>query len=169
MTSYQQAVAASGLKPTAKHVALTVSLHADWKTGENAHPGAPRLVKETGYVERTVRATLATLVDSGWLKLVARGGRAGGKREANTYSLVIPKHALRCTHAGESPMQEKTESLSSDAPHLPETPQPVTSPDDSRGVPAPVESLKRARKAVPKRTRSGQVTPIFKTNGNRAL
>lgn len=134
VNDWQAALLATELKPpTLKHVALTLSLHADWDTGENAHPGAPRLADETGLVERTIRSALATLVDSGWLKLSARGGRTGGKSVANVYSLLIPRHAVRCTLSSDSPLQLATGTVSSDAPH-PSGPSPVdSSPDNSRG------------------------------------
>lgn len=96
--TWRSAIAApdSGLKPTQRHVALTLALHMN-ERGGSAFPGAKRLADETGLAVGTVRRVLTELVAEGWLELRERGGRRGESRRANVYVASIPHPRLPVT------------------------------------------------------------------------
>lgn len=95
--TWRGAICESDLSPTARHVALTLSLWMG-ERGDSAYPGATLLSESTGLSVRTVRSSLAALVDAGWLVMVEKGGLKGVKRIANKYEARIPDPRL--------PMQE---------------------------------------------------------------
>lgn len=114
------------LPPTARLVALVVSLHMN-ERGGSAFPGAALLSAETGLSERAVRDHLKLLVQEGWLQLVERGGLRGERRRANAYQATIPPH-VQPTPAGDAgvealPLQE-----------VPSTPAGGSSQDDIESV-----------------------------------
>lgn len=102
--TWRSAIAApdSGLKPTQRHVALTLALHMNEKGG-SAFPGARRLSDETGLAQGTVRRVLSELVEAGWLDLQERGGRRGESRKANHYVARTPHPRLPVTEDDPSP------------------------------------------------------------------
>jgi hypothetical protein len=81
--SWRSSICDSDLEPTARHVALTLSLHMN-ERGGSAFPSAPTLARETGLHERTVRTHLNELVQLGWLARELRPGRV------SVYSAAIP-------------------------------------------------------------------------------
>lgn len=74
---YRRALKESDLPPPARWVATCLADYMDHDTLASAFPGNPRLVRETGYGDRTVRRALVVLVDTGWLKVHRQGA---GKR-----------------------------------------------------------------------------------------
>jgi hypothetical protein len=87
---WRQAVCQSDLPPTARHVALTMSMYMK-VGGTSAFPGGSRLARETGLALRTIRGQLTILVATGWLEEKYRGGSpAGGVRKATEYAAQIP-------------------------------------------------------------------------------
>lgn len=126
------------LPATARHVGLAASLYAD-PDGPNVRPGAARLADDTGLSTKAVRAALATLVDAGWLRLSHRGGRKGQKREANTYTLVIPNGGTRVTHNRGLPVNVRALTPEPGSPHQDNTKPATTSSDASAD--APVEAV----------------------------
>jgi hypothetical protein len=133
------------LTPTQRLVAHVVANHAD-REGKGARAGADRIAGETGLVVRTVRTSLAVLVDSGWLKLVTRGGQVGQMRVANTYHLVIPRYAL----SSNAPVQPTTVRGSPDAPCIDPFANPVTSSAALTSAPpeAVDDQLSKVREAL---------------------
>lgn len=91
--TWRSAVCESDLPPTARHVALTLSLYMN-ERGSSAFPGATRLARDTGLHESTVRAQLRDLCDAGWLEQTERGGQRGERRRANAYEARIPPTPL---------------------------------------------------------------------------
>jgi hypothetical protein len=87
--TWRSAVCESGLPPTTRHVALTLSLYMN-ERGGSAFPGASRLSHDTGLHEDSVRKHLLSLVHAGWLRQTHRGGLKGAKRTANTYVATVP-------------------------------------------------------------------------------
>lgn len=86
---WRAAVCASDLSPTARLVALTLSLHMN-ELGGSAFPGPARLAQESGLHVATVKRELVALERAGWLRCVARGGGKGEARRANEYEATIP-------------------------------------------------------------------------------
>lgn len=91
--TWRTAICQSDLKPTQRHVAITLSLYMS-ELGNSAFPGASRLAEDTGLSVRSIRSALGELVELGWLKLITRGGLRGEKRVANHYEARIPPTPL---------------------------------------------------------------------------
>lgn len=87
---WRGAICDSHLPASARHVALTLSLHLSTRR-QTAFPGADCLAKETGLTSRTVRSQLQLLVAAGYLQLLHRGGIKGEKKTANVYRTTVPK------------------------------------------------------------------------------
>lgn len=89
--SWRGAIASkdSGLTPTVRHVALNLSLHMS-ERGDSCFPAVGTMVEETGLADSTVRASLRTLCDEGWLVKEERF-RADGSRSSNTYTATVPE------------------------------------------------------------------------------
>lgn len=85
--TWRTALCTSGLEPTTRHVALTLSLYMN-ERGGSAFPGAERLAHDTGLTDRTVRDHLHKLVKTGWLEILAAGG---GRNRANEYAARFPE------------------------------------------------------------------------------
>jgi len=88
--SWRGAIASkeSGLAPTLRHVALTLSLHMSEK-GDSCFPSVSLLVDESGLAESTVRDSLRKLCDLGWLVKEARF-RADGGQTSSVYCAATP-------------------------------------------------------------------------------
>jgi hypothetical protein len=114
------------LPAIARHVGLAASLYAD-ADGCNVRPGVARLKEDTNLSERSIRDMLAKLVDAGWLKLSAHGGRRGGRGMANVYSLTIPPHLWITNPARGAPPQDVPLNPAGDAPYQPKTNPLLTS------------------------------------------
>jgi hypothetical protein len=76
-----------GLSSTDRLVALALSMHMDGDTLANAYPGPALLARRTGLAQSTVKASLARLVDLGWIEQTMRGGTDKGSsaRLASVY------------------------------------------------------------------------------------
>ncbi len=72
--TWRSAVAESSLKPTLRHVALTLSLHMN-ERGGSAFPSLQTLANESGLHRATVCRALAELEALGWLSRTPGGGR----------------------------------------------------------------------------------------------
>jgi hypothetical protein len=68
-------------------VAHTVAGYAN-RDGTNAHPGVARLVEDLISSDKTIRRSLAALVEGGWLTVSHRGRRK--LKEADVYHLTVP-------------------------------------------------------------------------------
>lgn len=86
--TWRSAVASkeSGLSPTQRHVALTLSLHMSEK-GDSCFPSMPTLVDETGLGLSTVRESLRRLGETGWLERVVSHQRG----RTNRYRALVPE------------------------------------------------------------------------------
>lgn len=93
--TWRSAIVESKLEPTARLVALTLSLHMN-ERGGSCFPSVATLASETGLNEKSVRRHVHALADGGWLVLTAGGGRG----RSNTYSAMIPEQAERGASLG---------------------------------------------------------------------
>lgn len=73
-------------------VGLVVSLSADVRTGEHAHPGLAAIVERTHIRDkRTIRDRLRQLENAGWLTVTHPGGSPkSGRRMAREWTLTVP-------------------------------------------------------------------------------
>jgi hypothetical protein len=79
---------ASSMTPAQKIVGERLSKHADWDSGERAHPGRELLAAEIGMSTDTVDRALKALCAAGWItRTVLSGGRRG---YADAYALADP-------------------------------------------------------------------------------
>lgn len=76
------------IEPSVKLVARTAADYADFTDGSSCHPGNARLMRDTGYSDKTIRTAWATLRGMGLAVRVAVGNPAEG--EADEYVLQIP-------------------------------------------------------------------------------
>ena len=83
--TWRSAIADSGLPPTQRLVALSLSLHMN-ERGGSCFPSVATLVDETGLCERTVQGCRRALERKGWLRVSEGGGRG----KTNIYEAVIP-------------------------------------------------------------------------------
>jgi hypothetical protein len=143
--AWRRAICTSDLPPTARHVALTLSLYMNGQGG-SAFPGAPRLAKETGLSVRAVRQQLRGLSRGGWLCVDSRGG---GRGHATEYVAALPKGAPR------SPITPTQESLNSAGG------SPITGEDTAervnlttvKGAPRSPQDVKRTLEPLGKQKR----------------
>lgn len=91
--TWRSAIAESDLKPTTKHVALTLSLHMS-ERGDSCFPGKPLLAAETGCALRTVDAAIKELGEKRWLEVKKGGGRG----RSNQYFAKIPRSFPRASY-----------------------------------------------------------------------
>lgn len=85
--TWRSAVASreSGLSPTQRHVALTLSLHMSEK-GDSCFPSMARLVDETGLGLSTIREAMRRLAEQGWLEREVSHERG----RTNRYRALVP-------------------------------------------------------------------------------
>ena len=86
LISWRGAIPDSDLPATARHVALTLSLHMS-ERGDSCFPSQSTLSRETGLSERTVREATHVLEQQGWLE---RHGAHGRARRSYRYIATIP-------------------------------------------------------------------------------
>ena len=143
--TWRSAIAQAGspLRPVARHVALTISLHMS-ELGDSAFPSLRTLEQETGLHRETIVRALRELEDAGFLEIT----RGGGRGHANRYRATVPKGSVE--------------------PILPSRREPATSGDAGERsadptVPAPGAGngriQPRKRSAQPTRERHEDVTP----------
>lgn len=107
MFTWRSAICESDLPSSARHVAITLTLYMNERTG-TAHPGTARLARDTGLSERHVWRCLQLLIDAGWVNLVQQGGVKGEQRIANVYALSIPDPCLPVMGDTESRVTSET-------------------------------------------------------------
>jgi DNA-binding MarR family transcriptional regulator len=91
--TWRTAITESDLRPTSRHVALTLSLYMGEK-GDHAWPAVTTLAEDTGLDRRTVQRALRELQDSGWLAV-----RIGGGHATSRYVGLIPEGRHRTAPA----------------------------------------------------------------------
>ena len=91
--TWRSAIAESDLKPSTKHVGLTLSLHMS-ERGDSCFPGKALLSGETGYDVRTVDRALKELAELRWLDVKKGGGRG----RSNHYFAKIPRSFPRAPY-----------------------------------------------------------------------
>lgn len=107
-TTWRASLTESDLTPSARLVGFALSLYINEKT-RSAFPSAATLAKDTGLCLRTVRTSLADLVNAGFLTITHHGGAPkGGVRTSNTYLASIPDRCNTDTRATETPVQSTT-------------------------------------------------------------
>lgn len=132
---WSKAIGRSGLKHTARHVALVVGQYAS-ADGTGAYPGRERISNETGLSVRQVGRDLELLEECKWLVPTQRGGSpAGGERKATVYRAQIPgSHGHRC---------QGSESVTGDTQSpVPGTHSPTTG--DSQSPQVSIEASKKS-------------------------
>lgn len=131
--TWRSAVCDSDLPPTARHVALTLSLHMN-ERGGSCFPSREELARETGLSVRTVDKAIRTLEDAGWLH-VERPARQRGRGHPNRYTARVPGEEGRTTFA--LPTQKGESGARKGEPRSPEDVKedvrytPPESPSDS--------------------------------------
>lgn len=85
---WQLAIRESGLRPSARHVALTLALRMDEKGV--CWPSLDTLAAETGLSEKTVRLRRDDLVEAGWLVVERHRGRRGRSENVSVYRATFP-------------------------------------------------------------------------------
>jgi DNA-binding transcriptional MocR family regulator len=85
--SWRSAICDSELPPSARHVALTLSLHMN-ERGGSCFPSISTLEAESGLSRNTVLTALRQLEDGGWIT-VKRSDRA-----VNRYTATLPAGAI---------------------------------------------------------------------------
>jgi hypothetical protein len=118
--TWRSSIAESDLSPTARHLALALSLYMN-ERGGSAFPGSSRLARDTGLSLRTVKTALGELGDGGYLRVVRKGGSPLGRaRTASEYAAAFPVTgaavALVQTGAGDAPVQLTTTTGAAVAP-----------------------------------------------------
>lgn len=86
--TWRAAILKSGLKPTTRHVLLTLSCYLN-DIGESAYPSTLTLSDATGLSERAVITHLHEASEAGWLK-VRKHGFGGQKWARNEYYPTTP-------------------------------------------------------------------------------
>lgn len=86
--TWRAAILKSGLKPTTRHVLLTLSCHVN-DVGQSAYPSTKLLAEETGLSERAVITHLHEASEAGWLR-ICRHGFGGQKWARNEYYPAMP-------------------------------------------------------------------------------
>lgn len=87
--TWRSAIADSELKPTLRHVALTLSLHMN-ERGGSAFPSLDTIAAESGRHRSTVCRSLLELERLGWLARVPGGGR----KLTTTYTATVPAETV---------------------------------------------------------------------------
>lgn len=109
--TWRSAISESCLKPVERHCLLALSLYMN-ERGGSAWPGSTRLAHDTGLHVVTVKRALKAATDSGWLRVVERGGTpVAGKRHATQYVAHNPVDKYReseATGSGEYVDREST-------------------------------------------------------------
>jgi hypothetical protein len=72
---------------------LAMSRHCDWDTGGECRPGLERLMRETAMSRRSIQRVRESLVEKGWLTLVAQGSTKKGPR-ASVYELPFDERLV---------------------------------------------------------------------------
>jgi hypothetical protein len=86
--TWRSAILKSGLKPTTRHVLLTLSCYVN-DVGQSAYPSTKTLAADTGLSERAVITHLHEASDAGWLK-VRKHGFGGQNWSRNEYYPCTP-------------------------------------------------------------------------------
>jgi hypothetical protein len=121
------AIRASSLSPTERWVLTCITSHAN-DDGTNCFPGPARLADETGFSPRTIKATLATLVD---IKVIRRSWDGSWAHAAVTSIDWVQIENLKKPVAGSDPpaLPRDPTALRSDPPALPPSDPPALPSD----------------------------------------
>jgi hypothetical protein len=150
---WRVAVRDSDLDPTARHVALTLSLRMN-ADGGSCHPSIATLAADTGRSERTVQVALGVLRDAGWLAI--DGG--GGRQRTNHYRATTPKKVQRKPRnprtlspetVQEEPRNGCTVSPEVEAERVQPLQERVQNPTEKGAVAAPEVVLRKTRGSNP--------------------
>lgn len=93
------------LTASARHVALTLSLHMS-ERGDNAFPSVETLARECARGKSTIVESLKALEACGWLAVDRAPGAAGGRGRVNRYSATLPQSVLRSSVSANGPDAE---------------------------------------------------------------
>lgn len=94
--SWRQAVLASTLSPTTRHVLLTLACHMN-DAGESCYPSVSLLSRETGLDRTTIMTHLKVAATAGWITVMKHG--LNGQRWArNEYAMAWPKAVGESDH-----------------------------------------------------------------------
>ena len=72
-----------------KSVGLMIAMRANEQEDHTCYPGIPRLAKDTGFSERTVKKAIRWLVKNEEIAILERGGFRGGVGYANRYQITF--------------------------------------------------------------------------------
>lgn len=86
--TWRQSILDSGLRPTTRHVLLTLSCYIN-DAGQSAYPSTITLAQKTGLSERAVITNLHEAAKAGWLK-IRKHGFGGQKWARNEYYPTTP-------------------------------------------------------------------------------
>jgi hypothetical protein len=117
--TWRTAIIKSDLKPTTRHVLLTLSCHIN-DAGESAYPSTKLLADETGLSERAVITHLHEAEEAGWLEIRKHG--YGGQRWArNEYYPSIPDGFFKeeGTEADSAPLNKKALNVATEGTERP--------------------------------------------------
>jgi hypothetical protein len=107
---WRDALFASDLPSTTRHVLLTLSTYGDQK-GRDIYPPTRTLATATGLSRRTVEGRLREADEAGWISRTHVGQGQGWKRIR--YELLIPER-------GEADSPPTPSNVGKDVPHLPD-------------------------------------------------
>jgi len=158
--TWRSAILRSGLKPTTRHVLLTLSCYVN-DVGQSAYPSTKTLASDTGLSERAVITHLHEASDAGWLK-VRKHGFGGQNWSRNEYYPCTPagffdtEGAEACSAPSEKALNVATKGT--------ERRSKGTEPNDKKALKevqsnSPIELSKELSKES-KRTRASSKTPI---------
>lgn len=126
--SWRSALCDSGLPPTTRHVALTLSLHMN-ERGGSCFPSQTTLARETGLNKDTVKVHLRSLANAGWLhRKVERDEARVGTRVY--YSATVPQGVQNTVDETGGGAHDPTPSTVGAGA---ENPSPVGAHDPGRG------------------------------------
>lgn len=88
--TWRSAVCESGLRPSVRHVALTLSTHMS-ERGDSCFPSLATLAEETGLHKETVHKAIAELEEASYLQVTRP--ETTGRGRANHYRACVPERS----------------------------------------------------------------------------
>jgi len=126
--SWRKAITVSGVAPTTRHVALTLSLHMN-DVGGSCFPSQTTLAAETGLSRSTINEHLGKLLDAGLLMVGHRRRSSDGRQSSNEYAATIPAHLIEVME-GESRTGTTTKWMKPRVPEADTAPRGSGTPPD---------------------------------------